>query len=160
MQSQRGFTLIELIVTVAILSILITSGMIAISKSIATNNLNSANLILASQIRTMQQSSFGKQSTDTINITFRGNSYQVINSVTGNLPVVTLPNNITVSVSNSANNNQLSFDPTFSTNTKAMVTLTSSTLTQNNTQTIVLSSTTGRIRITSSNAPAYYTEEN
>jgi len=164
LQSQKGFTLVELLVAIAILGILATIAIININYALARNDLVTASAQLAADIRTMQQLSMEKSptgSSNAINITFSANSYQIItNSSSGTgLAPKTLPASITITPSNGST---LIFDPAnLSNNTAAMITLTSSSLpTGENKRTIVISNITGRIRIDTSSTPAYKSTEN
>lgn len=161
-RSQKGFTLIELLVVIALLAIIAAIAMLNVSRVIAQNDLQTATVRLLGDVRTMQQLSMEKRredDADKVNITFSGSSYQIVTDKTAGtaLPVQTLPSGVSVSFSGG---NTLSFDTVDLTrNTNAMITLTSGSLPENNTRTLIIARETGRIRVDSSAKPSYRQEE-
>ncbi len=163
LHSQKGFTLIELLIAIAILGILASVAAINIRYAMAKNDLTTATNQLAVDIRAMQQLSTEKAIDDTsgtINITFSSNSYQIITDKATNtgFSVHSLPSTITLT---SSSGTILTFNPNnLTNNAAAMITLTSNTLPKDEkVQTIIISRTTGRIRIDTSAKPAYRKEE-
>lgn len=155
LKSQQGFTLLEMLIVIAIFGIFANLAFIQINNALANNDLTNATNQMAINIRAMQHLSLQKGRSDTntiVNMTITPSTY-TINSFGTSLPTVTLPNNIT------ANGNvTLVYDPyEVVNNTNSMITLTNS---RNQEQrTIVISKETGRIRIDSSHNPSYLTEE-
>lgn len=154
-KSQQGFTLIELIIVIAILSIFFGMAAIRIADSVANNNLNSAAAQMAFDIRKLQELSLQKAATGNMNInmTITSNTYQITN-INTQLPQVSMPQYVTITTTGLS---PLTYDPyTFSNNKENMIVLTSERIHQ--TRTIVLAKETGRIRI-DSNTPAHYRAE-
>jgi prepilin-type N-terminal cleavage/methylation domain-containing protein len=162
LRSQKGFTLIEIVVVIALLAIIASIAIVNINRIVAQNDLQTASVRLAADIRTMQQLSMEKRREDDmtkVNITFSGSSYQIVTDQAAGtkLPVRTLPSGISVS---SSGGNTLSFDAVDLTqNSNSMITLTSAALPANNTRTVVIARETGRIRVDTSARPSYRTEE-
>lgn len=154
-RSQKGLTLIELLIVLSIVSIFVTLAVVNLRSSIAANDLNGAAGQLATNIRAMQHLSLQKTSSDAssvVNMTITSTSYTMNNFGTTFL-TANLPNNITTN-----GNVTITYDPyTLSNNANVMVTLTSAINQQK--RTIVISKETGRIRIDSSSNPAYRDEE-
>ena len=157
-QFRKGFSLVELLVVVAILGVLATVGFINLRPALAGQELQTSAEQLISQIRTMQQISLNKSPSDAANlvqISFTSNSCQIANGTVSpavTFPAVTFPASVTLSGSTS-----LTFDAkTPANNARAMVTLTSTSGTK---RTLVIASETGRIRLDSSNSPVYLATE-
>jgi|GEM_PF-5058161 len=155
LKSQQGFTLIEMLIVIAIVGVFANLAFIQINNAIASNDLTCAANQMAINIRTMQHLSLQKgrsDTTNTVNMTITPSTY-TINSFGTTLPTVTLPNNITTE-----GNAVLIYDPYNSeNNTNRMITLTNANNQQK--RTIVISKETGRIRIDSSQNPSYLAEE-
>ena len=155
---QKGFSLVELLVVVAILGVLSTVCFLNLRTVLAGQELQTSSEQLISQIRTMQQISLNKSPSDAANlvqISFASRSCQITNGTVSpavTLPVVSFPSSVTLSGSTS-----LAFDAkTPANNARAMVTLTSTSGTK---RTLVIASETGRIRLDTSNSPAYLAAE-
>ncbi len=152
LKSQKGFTLLELIIVVAILGVFFGMATVRVMDTVANNNLKWAAEQMAIDIRTMQELSLQKSATSTLNVTMTitSNTYQ-INNLGTQLSQITMPTNVTIAVTGDS---PLTYDPyVFANNKENMIILTSGVTQQ--TRTIVLCKETGRIRIDSSN-PAVY----
>lgn len=156
LKSQQGFTLIEMIIVVAMLSIFLSMATVRITDAIANNDLKCATDQMVIDIRTMQELSLQKAVTGTMNVnmTITSSTYQ-INNLGTLLPMVNMPKKVTIAVKGDS---PLTYDPYELTNNKKnMIILTSGTSHQ--TKTIVICKETGRIRIDSANPAAYREEE-
>lgn len=154
----KGFSLVELLVVVAIIGVLSAIGLLNLRTVLAGQELQTSSEQLISQIRTMQQISLNKSPSDAanlVNISFTSNSCQITNGTVSpavTLPTVTFPSSVALSGSTS-----LTFDAkTPANNDRAMVTVTS---TSGSKRTLVIAAETGRIRLDTSSSPAYRAEE-
>lgn len=156
LKSQQGFTLLELLIVIAMISIFFGMAVVKINDVVAINHLNSAADQLVIDLRTMQQLSLQKSSSNnpTINLTLSATTYQ-INSPGTTSPTVIMPANVTIT---STDKNPLTYNPyDITQNKENMIILTSTTI--NKSKTIVICKETGRIRIDSASPASYRSEE-